>query len=415
MINIVLNTMYHIVIFKLKLKTYNDTVINICDCLVDHSYIFVKVIQWGIQNVYHLNFDDELKKYFNTFSNNVPYTTLEKEKANVCIHHAIQYASTYNDNLIIENNYIPINSGSVALVYKARLNDKPVIIKVLRHNIKDTIKEDLYFLEYFFNNTLVNTIIKYYTNINFKTFIQNNRDILLNQCDFVCEVNHALLFKNIIKHKINIVIPYVYKHFTDVYNEIIIMEYLDGPVAKNIPPSQLVNHFKILRIFYLESIFKYKIIHGDFHLGNIIIIDENTIGIIDFGIVYTIPDEISNKVFDILILNTNRKDIKYLLYGISIFIKMICVNKKKHKELFIKIKNDHELINFFLNSKFSGGVLVASLNKIMSMDGVELNIDMCNSLLALMSSLQTLDNGVSLIDDDNKSLTTIIKSYTKKI
>ena len=39
-------------------------------------------------------------------------------------------------------------------------------------------------------------IIKQYTKVNFKKFIENNRDILLNQCDFECEVNSALLFKN---------------------------------------------------------------------------------------------------------------------------------------------------------------------------------------------------------------------------
>ena len=134
---IILSVSYHIVTYKLNFKAYNDTVINICNSLVNHSYIFIKVIQWGIQNVYDINFNDELKQYFNTFSNNVPYNNFEEEIAILRIHNAIEYASTsYNDKLVIENNYIPINSGSVALVYKACLNYKPVVVKVLRHNIK---------------------------------------------------------------------------------------------------------------------------------------------------------------------------------------------------------------------------------------------------------------------------------------
>lgn len=275
----ILTTSYHVIKYKLHLDVYSDTVIHICNSLVSDSYIFIKVIQWGIQNVYHLNFDDKLNEYFNNFSNNVLYTDFEQEMATLHINNAIEYASTScNDKLIIENNYIPINSGSVALVYKARLNDKSVIIKVLRHNIKKIIEEDIHFLEYFFDNTLVKMIIKYYTDINFKRFIENNRDILLNQCDFKCEVNNALLFKNNMKNKKNIVVPHVYKQFTDKCHEIIIMEYLDGPVAKNIPPYQLRKHFEIIRSFYLDSLFRYNILHGDFHLGNIIIIDENTIG-----------------------------------------------------------------------------------------------------------------------------------------
>lgn len=412
---IILSVSYHIVTYKLNFKAYNDTVINICNSLVNHSYIFIKVIQWGIQNVYDINFNDELKQYFNTFSNNVPYNNFEEEIAILRIHNAIEYASTsYNDKLVIENNYIPINSGSVALVYKARLNDKPVIIKVLRHNIKKNIEKDIHFLEYFFDNMLVKMIINRYTKVNFKRFIENNRDTLLHQCDFESEVNNALVFKNNLKNKKNIVIPHVYKHFTDACNEIIIMDYLDGPVAKNVSLYHLRNHFETIRSLYFESMFRYNILHGDFHLGNIIILDENTIGLIDFGIVYIVNNEISNSLFDILFINAaNKKKVTHYLHILKISIKLVCVNEKKHEEIFIKLKNDDELVNIFFISKFSANILVTTLNKIISLDGVELNVYMCNLILSVMSSLQTIDNGMSLIDGDNKSLFTILKSYIK--
>ena len=413
-INIISTTLYHHVRYKLKLDVYNDSVINICNSLISHSYIFIKIIQWGIQNVYDLNFNDELKQYFNTFSNNVPYTNFEQEVAILCINNAVEYASTScNDKLVIENNYIPINSGSVALVYKACLNDKPVVVKVLRHNIKKNIEEDICFLEYFFNNILIKIIINFYTTIHFKTFIENNRDILLNQCDFELEVKNALLFETNLKNKKNIVIPHVYKHFTDACNQIIIMDYIHGPVAKNI--DQLQKHFEIIQSFYFDSFFRYNILHGDFHLGNIIIVDETTVGLIDFGIVYIVTDEISNGFFDILFLNLNKKEIKYLLKAIKIFIKMICINEKKHEEIFIKLKNDDELIDLFLISKFTGSILVTTLNKIISMDEVELNVYMCNLILSALSGLQTIENAMRHVDSDNKSLTTLLKSYMNKI
>ena len=160
--NIILTTSYHIIIYKLNLKTYNDTVINICNSLVNQSYIFIKVIQWGLQNVYDLNFDQSVINYFNTFSNNVPYSPLELKQSILSIHKAVNYASYNNNTLEIENNYIPINSGSVALVYKGVLNGKPVIIKVLRPNIKNNIVQDVKYIhffqqsiyEYFENNEL---------------------------------------------------------------------------------------------------------------------------------------------------------------------------------------------------------------------------------------------------------------------
>ena len=49
------------------------------------------------------------------------------------------------------------------------------------------------------------------------------------------------------------------------------------------------------------------------------------------------------------------------------------------------------------------------------MDGVELNVYMCNLMLAAVSSLQTMDNCMSLINNDNKSLSTFIKLYLENI
>ena len=50
--NIILSASYHILKYKLHLTTYTDAVITVCDSLVKHSYIFIKIIQWGIQDMY---------------------------------------------------------------------------------------------------------------------------------------------------------------------------------------------------------------------------------------------------------------------------------------------------------------------------------------------------------------------------
>jgi predicted unusual protein kinase regulating ubiquinone biosynthesis (AarF/ABC1/UbiB family) len=415
---IILSISYHVIIYKLNLKSYNDTIINISNSLVTHSFIFIKIIQWGIQNVYDFNFDEKVIKYFNAFNNQVPYNQLELEQSLLTIQNAVNYALTCrNDTLEIKNNYVPINSGSVALVYKAHLNDKPVIIKVLRYHIRNTINEDICFLEYFFDNIFVKNIINYYIKINFKkNNITNIRDILIKQCDFGYEVNNALLFKNNLKNKKNVIIPNVYKHFTDVFHDIIIMDYLDGPVAINVPSYQLQNNCEIIRSIYFESLFQYNILHGDFHLGNIIIVNENTFGIIDFGIVYEINNEISNKLFDIIFLNLKR-DLKSKLQLIKILVDMICENKDQCKEICMKIKNDNELMNLFFVSKFSGSALVAVLSKITIMDGIEIEINnyIHNLLFSFLSGLQTIENCTKNINEENRSTTTLIKSYMNKI
>ena len=67
--------------------------------------------------------------------------------------------------------------------------------------------------------------------------------------------------KNQLKNKKNIIVPQVYKHFTDAFHDIIIMDYLDGPVAKNVPLYQLQNHLETIRTLCFEFLFKYNILH----------------------------------------------------------------------------------------------------------------------------------------------------------
>jgi hypothetical protein len=97
---------------------------------------------------------------------------------------------------------------------------------------------------------------------------------------------------------------------------------------------------------------------------------------------------------------------------IKIFIRIICIDKANHEDIFIKIKNDNIILNEVFNSKFSGTLIILIMNKLMSMD-IELNKNIINLVFSLVSGLQTLENCMMHIDDDNKSITTAMKSYMK--
>ena len=123
-------------------------------------------------------------------------------------------------DLIIENNYSPTNSGTVALVYKARLNGKPIIIKILRKNIYKTIETGI-------NNlitviSLLNFISSFFydTNPSLLTIIKRNSKMLLEQTDLQQEIRNNDIFQPI-TNRYNIVVPYVYKEFNTISNNII--------------------------------------------------------------------------------------------------------------------------------------------------------------------------------------------------
>jgi len=419
-INLLSFSFYNILKYKCGFVSFEDSIISICDLFIHKNYIFTKVIQWGVQEIYdeiNIKNNDKLKSYFSTFSNNVPYTRDELQHSRLLIKDAIQYANSRNDKLVIENenydenhNYIPINSGSVALVFKARLNDTLVVIKILRPNIRNKIKEDVTILLNLFDNIIIKKLLTFYVSLNFKTFIKSNLEILLSQCDFNSEVKNALLFKNNFKNKKNIVIPDVYTHFTETFHNIIIMEYLDGPIAKNTPLESLNNYFEPLQSVFFDSLFRYKTLHGDFHFGNIIVMNGgNSIGIIDFGIVYFFTDEISNDLFNLLFLSLKSQDIKYFYKILKITIKMCCSNKNQHESIFKQVKEDKKLEQMIRYCDFSANMIIKVTNKIMSLENIDLVPYICQLLLSTMSGLQTIEH-----TNNNKSLNTLVRIYMDK-
>jgi predicted unusual protein kinase regulating ubiquinone biosynthesis (AarF/ABC1/UbiB family) len=399
---------YHFIKYKLHLTTSNNAVISVCNSLVHKNYLFTKVVQWGVQEVYsaaNIQGNDELKSYFSAFSNSVPYTQYELHASLSSIKNVTDFANSRNDKLVVENDNIPINSGSVAIIFKARLNDIPVVIKVLRPNIRKRIEHDIKAVLFFFDNLFIRKCIEHYIKLNFKTFIEQNSEILLNQCDFISEVNNALLFKDNLKNKKNIIIPSVYKHFTEAYSEVIVMEYIDGPVAKNVPLELLKTNFETLQSFFFESLFRYNVMHGDFHLGNIIITKNNTIGIIDFGIVYTLTNDMSDQLFNVLFLSLNLENNKLLLRTI---VRFLCLDVDNHDATYKKLVNNKE-INEILSSYFNANEIIKIINMIMSDESLGLHQEVCRLFLATMSGLQTIE-----YVNENKSLAFLIKSYMQR-
>jgi len=418
MFNIFSYSLYNAVKYKLHFCTFEDAVISACNSLTHENYIFTKVIQWGIQEIYNdanIKDNDNLKNYFSTFSNKVPYTPHELQHSISVIKNVMQYAGSRNETLIFENDdYTPVNSGTVSLVFKAQLNNVPVIIKILRPNIKNKIKEDIDVLLHLFGNPVIKKIVECYIKLNFKKFIENNTDILLRQCDFHNEVKNALIFKSNLINKKNIVVPCIYTHFTETFNEVIIMEYLEGPIAKNVPLEKLRKNIEPLQSFFFDSLFRHNVLHGDFHLGNIIIMDDgNKIGIIDFGIVHFLTDEDSNKLFDIMFLttsnNNNNNNVNTFYNILKISIRFVCSDKNQHERIYEQVSQDKELESLIRYNDYSTNMIIKIINKIMSLENVELKTNVCELFLSSMSGLQTIE-----YVNNNMNMSNLTKTFMSK-
>ena len=410
-------TSYYIIKYKLRLSTFNDTVITICDSLVDKNYLFTKVIQWGIQEVhsqYNIKDNDELQKYFKNFSSNVRYSIYDLKYSTSILNNAAEYAKSQNEELIIENDFKPINSGTVALVFKGKLNNVPIIIKILRNNIEERIHKDIDELVYVIDNIFITKIFKFYNiKLNFKTFFVNNYDLLLKQCDFNQEADNCLLFKKNLKNKNNVVIPHVYKHFTEFSNKIIVMDYICGQVAKDVQLEEFKKCAITFQTFFFESLFMYNILHGDLHLGNIILVDDNgdnnnvkNVGIIDFGIVYKLTQKESNDLFNIIFAAIDSNKIDTLL---KLIVRMICPVKGEHEAIINVVKQDNDILALQNSESSASTTYLTCLKKITSFENISLDSNICSLVFCVLSALQTIE-----YVNDNKSILFLTKSYINR-
>lgn len=375
--------------FQFGLISFNLMLKNICNAIGKRNIFYLKMFQWGIQENYKLN--KELIEYFNTFSNNVPYDNEELEYANFIINKANQYAQSNGNILILDDDKLePINSGTVALVFKGKYNDKDVAIKILRKNIKSKIKEGINDIIEFLNLIILLASFFYINiEINMKDILKNNEELLISQCDFTNEIENLELFnKNMEKHE-DIIIPIVYKEFLNASNDLIIMEFLKGRIMSNCEKNELSLYYPLIIKFIFESIFIHRNIHADLHVGNILILDEGKIGIIDFGLVNHNSKIFTNNLFNFIInLSNNNKKllVKYLVN--------LLLDKKEN----LNKENINQLNELIINKvkiqqdlTFSLDEIIELISNLKYLKNYKIDPLICKNILGVLSSLASIE------------------------
>lgn len=276
---------------KYKLNITNEEIFidNVTTRLSRQNMLYIKILQWITTDTIYNN--ENIKKKFEQFSNNVDYSANDIDYD--CLHRLSDKNNIKLDSLI------PINSGTISIVFKGMLDDKRIIIKMKKKNIHKKLVESVNFF-----NLLgkISSYIPYLSDLNLKKIIQSNSENLLLQTNFLKEVENIETFYNIYKDNTNTIIPYVYKNFTLENDNIIVMEFIEGSTIYSIHDSVKDNYSDLVFKFMFDCIFKYDIFHGDLHPGNILFmynIEDNiyNIGLIDFGIIIRIEKEYKNYIF----------------------------------------------------------------------------------------------------------------------
>ena len=339
----IINTMIiifvELLLYFIYYQNYNRTIINILDKLGNYNIVYAKILQWVFIENNTNNTNNEILEHIKSYTNNTPYQIADIDYKNLLKLYGV--ADLNSDKLeIIE--FEPMNTGTISLVFKARLNNESIVIKILRKDIVIKINEGIDFLIFIAN------IIKYIPYLNmfmFDKLITENRINIIKQTNFINEIENIDLFYNSFKKHKYVVVPKVYKNYTNSLNNIIIMDYIHGKNINELEEEEK-DFYLIAYIKYLISAtFIKKIIHADLHQGNILFVKSNKdnepiykVGIIDLGMIIQLNIDEINFIYSFLINLFNCEFDKIIKY---------IDNNKNHLIENINLNNYNMMINEF--------------------------------------------------------------------
>jgi ubiquinone biosynthesis protein len=202
----------------------------------------------------------------------------------------------------------PLAAASIAQVHQAvLLTGEEVVVKVQRPGIDKTIKEDLNVL--YFVAKLLDRYVAEAKLFNPVGIVNEFFKSLELETNFIVEANNIRRFQQSFHDDPDIVIPGVNSRFSG--RRVLVMEKLKGiPLSQQssleqegIDKEQILK--KGLRA-YLKMVFMDGLFHGDLHAGNIFVLPNNQVGLIDFGVVGRLNAKTQGAIVNMMLALANE-------------------------------------------------------------------------------------------------------------
>lgn len=203
----------------------------------------------------------------------------------------------------------PLAAASLSQVHKAKLKTGEIVaVKVQRPGIAITVEKDIAVLY-----ELVELLeSKWFRGVSYspKEFVDEFTDTIREELDFSLEAKNAEKFARNFEGSATVKIPKVYSDFTT--KKILVSEFIDGIKISNYKrftgeeydPEIIAASGMDMA---LKQIFEDGFFHGDLHPGNVFVLPDNVIALIDFGMVGRIDRETMDNLADVLLSLTRFK------------------------------------------------------------------------------------------------------------
>lgn len=181
----------------------------------------------------------------------------------------------------------PMASASIGQVYKAKLRTgEEVVVKVQRPGVDETIALDLGIIKEAVKRA--DRYLKKQGVLNAEEVVRVFDRAITKELDYLNEARNIDRFRATYRSRTDFYVPKAYREYSS--NKVLIMEFMKGCKITDVKqlkewglsPARIVE--KGMDI-YLSQIFEYGYFHGDPHPGNVLVNEEGTIILLDFGMV----------------------------------------------------------------------------------------------------------------------------------
>lgn len=301
----------------------------------------------------------------------------------------------------------PIAAGSLAQVHTAVHNDgTKLAIKILRPGIRTEIETDLDLMHEF--ATLLHRYVPEFRVIDPVGLVRHFERVIRRELNLIREARTVEEFSRLFRDDATLKVPRVY---TDLSSDsVLVMEFVDGIrvddreelAAYGISPRNIAANGA--RIF-LKQAFEFGVFHGDPHPGNLRILPDGSICLLDYGMIGMLDEQTRDLLIDLLMSIAKRDVAK----AVSLVQKV----GQPHDSLDVALLNAD--VRDFIESYY--GIELGQLNlgnmlndfvRILTTHGMSCPGD----LMLLIRALVTLD-GVGRSLDPDFNLAAILRPFVE--